>query len=154
MEETIDKFLEALKLTGMFLDRGRITINDLGCPHAPKGLPHGKMAIYTFQKDGEYLKIGKAGANSKARFQSQHYRSHLAKSNLAKSLLNDPDMAIYKLAESNVSDWIRISTRRVDILIDSDTNIFILNFLEAFLHCTFKPKYEGFEKQRCFVNIE
>jgi hypothetical protein len=154
MKETIDKFLEALKLTGIFLDRDRITIDDLGCPHVPKGLPHGKMAIYTFQKDGKYLKIGKAGANSNARFKSQHYRSHLAKSNLAKSLLNDPDMAVNKLNESDVNEWIRNNTRRIDILIDSTTDIFILNFLEAFLHCKFEPKYEGFETQRVIVNTE
>ena len=106
------------------------------------------MAIYTFQKDGEYLKIGKAGPNSDARFRSQHYSPNRAKSNLAKSLLDDPDMAPNNLGESIIAEWIKNNIRRIDILIDSDTNIFVLNFLEAFLHCKFKPKYEGFENQR------
>jgi hypothetical protein len=148
MKETINNFFEALRLAGVNVDKAKISIDDLGCPHAPKGLPRGKMAIYTFQKDGEYLKIGKAGPNSDARFRSQHYSPNRAKSNLAKSLLDDPDMAPNNLGESIIAEWIKNNVQRIDILIDSDTNIFVLNFLEAFLHCKFKPKYEGFENQR------
>lgn len=148
MREAIDSFFEALRLAGINMDKAQISIDDLGCPHAPKGLPPGKMAIYAFQKDGQYLKIGKAGPNSDARFRSQHYNPKSAKSNLAKSLLDDPDMAINKLDEIKIAAWIKNNIRRVDILIDADTNIFVLNFLEVFLHCRFKPKYEGYENQR------
>jgi len=130
------------------MEKTQISIDDLGCPHTPKALPLGKMAIYAFQKDGQYLKIGKAGPNSGPRFKSQHYNPRSAKSNLAKSLLDDPDMAIYNLNEMEIAAWIKKNIRRVDILIDAVTDIFILNFLEAFLHCRFKPKYEGYENQR------
>ena len=106
------------------------------------------MAIYTFQRDNRFFKIGKAGRKSDARFRSQHYNPHRANSNLAKSLLDDPEMAPFNLNENNVEQWIRNNIRRIDILIDQDAGIFVLNFLEAFLHCKFKPKYEGFEKQR------
>lgn len=148
MKHTIDGFIKALAGAGVTLDSAKITIDDLGCPHTPKGLPSGKMAIYTFQKDGQYLKIGKAGPNSDARFRSQHYSPYRAKSNLAKSLLDDKDMAIHNLDENNVDEWIRKNIHRIDILLDQDVGIFVLNFLEAFLHCKFKPKYEGFENQR------
>ncbi len=148
MNDAIDGFLSALAIAGVTLDRARISIEDLGCPHAPKGLPSGKMAIYTFKKGKIYLKIGKAGPNSDARFRSHHYNPYRAKSNLAKSLLDDGDMEMYNLDEDNIDDWIRQNIRRIDILLDKDAGIFVLNFLESFLHCKFNPKYEGFENQR------
>ena len=148
MKETIDKFLEALRLAGVNLNDSKISFDDLGCPHTPKHMPKGKMAIYTFQRNGQYLKIGKAGSRSNARFRSQHYSPYRANSNLAKSLLNDPDMQSCGLDENNIDEWIKQNIRRVDILIDEDADIFVLNFLEAFLHCAFNPKYEGFKNQR------
>lgn len=106
------------------------------------------MAVYIFQKDGQFLKIGKAGPNSDARFRSQHYSPYRAQSNLARSLLNDRDAEAYQLDEGNVDSWIKKNVRRIDILLDRDVGIFVLNFLEAFLHCALKPKYEGHESQR------
>jgi hypothetical protein len=148
MSDTLRDFLKALELTGTRLDASKFVVDDLGCPHAPNGLPHGKMGIYMFQKGDQYLKIGKAGPNSDARFRSQHYDPHRAKSNLAKSLLDDPDMAAFKLTDENIATWIKDNIRRIDILIEQDTGIFVLNFLESFLHCKYRPKYEGFETQR------
>ena len=148
MEKTIDKFLEALQIAGVTFDRNKISIDDLGCPHTPRGLRNGEMAIYTFQRAGQYLKIGKAGSSSNARFRSQHYSPYRANSNLAKSLLNDPDMQSCGFDENNIDEWIKQNIRRIDILIDEDAGIFVLNFLEAFLHCVFHPKYEGFKNQR------
>lgn len=151
MNDAIDEFLKALKLAGLTLESNRISVDDLGCPHTPRGLPKGKIAIYTFQRDGRYLKIGKAGPKSNAQFRNQHYGPRRAKSNLAKSLLADPDLVMFSLTENNIDQWIRNNIRRIDILIDlvdEQTDIFVLNFLEAFLHCKFRPKYEGFESQK------
>lgn len=148
MNNAIEDFIKALAFADITLDSNKVAIDDLGCPHVPKGLPTGKMAIYTFQKDGRYLKIGKAGPSSDARFRSQHYSPYRAKSNLAKSLLDDKDMTQYNLDENNIDDWIKNNIHRIDILVDQDAGIFVLNFLESFLHCKFNPKYEGFENQR------
>jgi len=148
VNDTLQEFLKALELTGTKLDASKIVVDDLGCPHKPKGLPHGKMAIYAFQRGNRYLKISKAGPNSDARFRSQHYDPHRAKSNLAKSLLDDPDMAAFNLNDKNIETWIKDNIRRIDILIEQDAGIFVLNFLESFLHCKYRPKYEGFETQR------
>ncbi len=79
------------------------------------------MAVYIFRKDGEnaeYLKIGKAGSRSNARFNSQHYGPNRAKSSLAGCLLNDPGMVPYHLDSNNVGNWIRQNIHRIDILID------------------------------------
>jgi hypothetical protein len=148
MNDVIDEFLKALVLAGVTLEKTCISVDDLGCPHEPNPLPAGKMAIYTFQRDGRYLKIGKVGPKSNARFRNQHYGPHRAKSNLAKSLLDDPDFAMCSLSENNIDAWIRNNIRRIDILIDQQVGIFVLNFLEAFLQCRFRPKYEGFESQK------
>ncbi len=57
-------------------------------------------------------------------------------------------MKNYGLNEDNISDWIKNNTRRIDIFIDSELRISVLNLLEAYLQCKFKPKYEGFESQK------
>ena len=130
-------FSKAVAFTGLTREKISIFIDDLGCPHKPKALAKGKMAIYTFQRDGQYLKIGKVGQKSNARFQNQHYGAHRAKSNLAKSLLHDPDLNMYSLNENNIDEWIRNNIQRIDLLIDpidTRTDVFVLNLLEAFLH--------------------
>lgn len=123
-------------------------ILDRGQPHEPMSLPKNKRAVYMFIHKSQFLKIGKAGVNSNARFQSQHYNPNSANSTLAKSLLADEDMKSYKLNENNVSSWIKNNCRRIDVLIDSSTNIFKLDLIEAILHYKYKPKYEGFNSQR------
>jgi len=152
MNSAIDDFVQALLLADpkCEMKRQAIIIDDLGCPHKPKKLQAGKMAVYIFRKDGEnaeYLKIGKAGSRSNARFNSQHYGPNRAKNSLAGCLLNDPGMVPYHLDSNNVGNWIRQNIHRIDILIDQKEGIFVLNFLESFLHCKFRPKYEGFKSQ-------
>jgi len=62
--------------------------------------------------------------------------------------LNDPDMQHYNLNKENIKDWIKNNVVRIDIILDESLGIFVLNFLEAFMHCKLKPKYEGFDSQR------
>ena len=123
-------------------------IVDRGCPHQPKPLGPGEMGVYTFFYRGQFLKIGKAGPRSNARFYSQHYNPGSAASTLAQSLLYDPDMADQNLTEQNVGDWIRRNTRRVDILLDEKLGIFALELVEAALHYRYEPRYEGFRSQQ------
>lgn len=148
MKTIIKDFLKAAQLADTNISESQIYIQDLGCPHEPQVLPEGTMAIYIFQLNGRFLKIGKAGPNSGPRFRSHPYNPNSSQSNLAKSILNDPNMKHYNLNTENIKDWIRNNIARVDIILDESLGIFVLNFLEAFLHCKLKPKYEGFDSQR------
>ncbi len=127
---------------------GGYEIVDRGRPHAPKPLPRGRMGVYAFLYNDEFLKIGKAGPRSNARFFSQHYQAQGAQSTLAKSLLADEAMARPGLTAENVGEWIRQNTRRIDILLDERLGVFALELIEAALHYRYEPRYEGFKSQR------
>ena len=145
IQETIVAVSAAL---GRRIDRGKIEIIDRGVPHTPASLKPGTMGVYTFLYNGRFLKIGKAGPNSNARFLSQHYNPDSANSNLAASILDDPDMAVHGLTVNTVGKWIKQNCRRIDILIGAGLGIFTLELVEASLHYKYEPKYEGFSSQR------
>ena len=123
-------------------------ILDRGMPHTPCTLKRGTMGIYTFIFRDEFLKIGKAGTNSNARFYTQHYNPCSAASNLAKSILEDDNMQGLGITKENVGEWIKQNTRRIDILLDASLGIFTLELIEAALHYRYEPRYEGFKNQR------
>ena len=148
MDDIKSILLEIARLADLQIKERQIEVLDRGCPHSPSGLPRERMGIYLFKYEDTYLKIGKAGPNSNARFRSQHYTPGSSQSNLAKSILNDPSMDKFNLNNENVGDWIKQNVQRIDILVDSSLSIFILDLFESFLHCKFKPKYEGFQNQR------
>lgn len=139
--------INATTSLGRPLDENRFEIVDRGAPHTPKGLQRGKMGIYTFCYCGRFLKIGKAGPNSDARFRSQHYGFN-AQSTLARSMMGDDEMLAHGITEANVSNWIKENCQRIDILIDADVGIFTLELIEGILHYVYEPKYEGFRSQR------
>jgi len=148
MDDIKSILLEIARLADLQIKEKQIEVLDRGCPHSPSGFPKGKMEIYLFKWEDKYLKIGKAGPNSNARSRSQHYIPGSSRSNLAKSILNDPSMDKFNLNDKNVGDWIKQNVQRIDILVDSSLSIFVLGLFESFLHCKFKPKYEGFQSQR------
>lgn len=123
-------------------------IIDRGMPHVPCPLKRGTMGVYTFLYKDAFLKIGKAGPNSSARFFSQHYLPASSASNLSKSLLNDSDMKGLGMTGDTVGDWIKQNTRRIDIILDESLGIFTLELIEAALHFKYEPRYEGFKSQR------
>lgn len=65
----------------------RVQVEDLGVPHRPTVLSAGRQGVYTFQLQSVWLKAGKAGPKSGARWQSQHYKAARSMSNLSWSLL-------------------------------------------------------------------
>lgn len=140
--------LDVSSVLGRPIEKHKYRIIDRGVPHQPKTLPIQMMGIYTFWHDGEFLKIGKAGPNSNARFLSQHYNPRSARSTLAASILKDNRMQGKGIDKSNVGQWIKNNCRRVDILLDSDLGIFALELVEAALHYKYEPIYEGFAAQR------
>ena len=79
--------LELSSILGKPISADKFEIVDLGLPHKPTSLPKGKMGIYMFLYDNKFLKIGKAGPKSNARFYSQHYNPKSARSTLAASIL-------------------------------------------------------------------
>jgi hypothetical protein len=101
------------------------------------------MAIYSFWHAEAWLKIGKVGPNSQARYISQHYNPGSAQSTLAKSLADDPHMKQMPSFDRNYpGDWIKKHTSRVNILLDKDKSKPLLALLESFLHARLRPRYE------------
>lgn len=142
-----DKLMLLLQEVGIKAGAEQISIIDRGYPHK-LSFTEGKMFIYTFQYNDQFLKIGKAGAKSKARLFSHHYHHDRSASNLAKSIIGDSTIPTSNLTKESIGDWIKKNIRRVDIELDSSLGIFTLNYIEAILHCLYLPKYEGFEAQR------
>lgn len=145
----IDSLIQGVSLAiGKPIPRKKYEILDKGLPHAqPTRLPAGKMAIYMFLFNNEFLKIGKANYRSNARFCSHHY-SLSAPSTLAKSLLADNNMISFNIDPTNVKDWIKTNCRRIDIIIDADLGVFALDLIEGIMHYKYEPRYEGFASQR------
>jgi hypothetical protein len=144
IEKAVDAFLTVAQLAGNSITRSELIIEYLPAPHhQPSKQPGGKMAVYCFGKDGEWLKIGQVGPNSNARYTSQHY-SGSAMSTLAGSLTSDPRLSELKDIDKYMrSDWIKTNTYRVNILMSSDKPRELLSLLEAFLHLKLGPRYEG-----------
>lgn len=141
--EEIDTIIQSISyLLKKPISRESYKIIDRGVPHKPESLPKGKIAVYIFKYKDEYLKIGRVGANSSPRFQSQHYLPKSSISNLAKSISND--CTNYENMDSNhIGDWIKENCRRIDILIDENLGSFASELIESILHYRFRPKYEG-----------
>ena len=132
---------------GRILESG-YEIIDRGIPHTPGALQRGTMGVYTFLYQDEFLKIGKAGPNSYARFFSQHYHPQSAMSNLAKSILADDRMQELGITRENVGNWIMRNTRRIDVVLHNSVGIFTLDLIEAAFHYRYEPRYEGYRNQR------
>lgn len=149
IEESLEAFIAVAALGKEPISRDEMTVEFQIAPHQPPShLPVGKLAIYGFWRDGEWLKIGKAGPKSGPRYVNQHY-SMKAPSTLAKSLV--ADVRFLNLAGFDAlapGKWIKDSTHRVNILLSSDRGPGMLSLLEAFLHVRLKPRYEGFASQR------
>jgi len=142
IEEIKNIIIETSSTLGMPLDEKDFYILYQPKNHIPKKLPKKKMAVYSFVYNGVFLKIGQAGSNSNARYESQHYYPNSTNSNLAKSLLNDPLFKDF-LSEDMITNWIRKNCERYDIIIDAHYGKNTLNYIEGLLHKKYNPKYEG-----------
>lgn len=140
-----------LSITGLSADNLEYKISEV--PHLPYSKPKGQSAIYIFIYKNVCLKVGKAGPNSYARFNSHHYCNNKTKSSLFGSILKNKLMLkningdrdsteIANLNEDSLGKWIKENTSRCDILI-KESDKFSLNLLEALAQYYFKPVYEG-----------
>lgn len=134
--------ISILNQTGINVENSQIRFVDCGNPHK-SNYPMNHVAIYTFHYQGRFLKIGKVSEKNKSRFYSHHYHPSRNRSNLSKSILADPAMSKYNLDSETVGDWIRMNTKRVNLIIDAPLGLFALNLIEAILHALYAPKYEG-----------
>ena len=142
-EEIKNLIIEASRLVGAPLEYEKdFEIKYQPINHKPVALPQGKMAVYTFVYNGNFLKIGQASANAGARYRNQHYNPNAANSTLANRLINDPENSSL-VNEDNVKQWIKENCERYDVIIDKEYGKFALNFIEGMLHYKYKPKYEG-----------
>ena len=149
VESALSAFVSVTELAGDPIRHDEIVVEFLEAPHrSPSSLPKGKMAIYGFWADGVWLKFGKAGPKSQARFTTHHYGVN-SLSTLAKSLVADPRFAdVADFDPLQPGAWIRQSTNRLNLLLPVERGPEMLSLLEAFLHVRFKPRYEGFASQR------
>lgn len=134
-------------------DEKALEIEILKAPHQSFSLPKGKQAIYIFEKDGIFFKIGKVGEKTNNRFRYQHYNPNGARSTLAKSILNnrenkslrkvfDSEM-LDSLSDENIESFIKQNMNRINIYMDISLGEFYLNLLEALLHYRLNPVFEG-----------
>jgi hypothetical protein len=149
-KQLVTEFASAAKLAGIDIPPGAITAEIQRKPHTPPStLPQCKMAVYVFIWGDHCLKVGKVGPKSLARYTSQHYNPNSSKSNLAKSILKQKSpLGVPHLTETNVGDWIKHNTDRINFLLDQNLGTPVLSLMEAFLQCRLKPKFEGFESQK------
>lgn len=136
------EYIEEITLQlGYALNSTDYYIEDMGCPHKqPKKMPDGYAAVYIFMYQNEILKIGKANANSNARFVSQHY-GFSAPSTLAKSICSDEKFISLGVTENNVKSWMMENLRRTNIYVKADKAT--TELIESVLHYAFRPKFEG-----------
>lgn len=149
-ESAIDDFRTVARLAGVELSNDAISIEHLSAPHLPPTrLPFGKMAVYVFSRGPDVLKVGKVGANSQARYTSQHYNPGSALSTLAASIVADRKrLGLTNIDNGSVGQWIKANIDRVNFLVDERCGVPILTLLETFLQCRLRPRYEGFKSQR------
>ena len=149
-EDVLGKFKAVAELAGVSLAEDAIRIEALPAPHKPPSrLPLGTMAVYVFSYGPEFLKVGKVGPKSQARYTSQHYNPRSAQSTLARSLLDDADIQDLGSAdEATIGAWIKANVDRVNFIVSDSLGIHVLTLLESFLQCRLKPRYEGFKSQK------
>jgi hypothetical protein len=131
--------------------------NQQPAPHKGKPLPSEQCAVYVFTLSSKYgattsaganraLKVGKAGLNCNARFQSQHYSHRAAPSTLARTLLKTTVLwsfiGISSLDEFNVRSWIEQNTDRDNFMLASE-DAHLLGKLETYLKGRLGPVFEG-----------
>jgi hypothetical protein len=145
IEQAVADFRTVAELAGHPISSSELECEFLPAPHrAPSRLPTARMAVYCFWNDGTWLKVGKAGPNSQARYTSQHYNPASAASTLARSLMHDARMkTVDGFTNAIPGDWIKRFCCRVNILVPAHLRPELLSLLEAFLHVRLKPLYEG-----------
>lgn len=149
-----EDFVEVAKLAGLRITKEEMQVEESFPPHKnPPALPAGFMAVYVFKYGDHCLKVGKAGSKSVARYCNQHYGLN-APSTLARSLIKHQSrLSLPNLDESNIGNWIRENTTRINVLLPSTHGPAALALMESFIQCRLNPEFEGFDSQKIPVGI-
>ncbi|HLJ25664.1 MAG TPA: hypothetical protein VKY85_03045 [Candidatus Angelobacter sp.] len=149
--QLISDFTRVSAIAGMPIKEHEIRHEFLRAPHQSPRLPKESYALYVFSLTCEelvVLKVGKAGPNSAARFESQHYLPRSCNSNLGKSIVAGGShwskLGISAIEEDTVGEWLRSNTDRDHFFLNCGPSIvFLINLFEAFLQCKLRPLFEG-----------
>jgi hypothetical protein len=150
------EFSQWAQSQGLGPGRAEIRVEHLGIPHVPRPLPDGWQGVYCFKYQTVWLKVGKAGPKSAARWTSHHYHPGRAQSTLAFSLLRYgrfsevdfpevPDLRarVRSIDADGLGDWIKKNTERVNFLIRSELGPSGLDRLEKIAQNILHPIFEG-----------
>jgi hypothetical protein len=154
IDSVIARFLAAPAIAGSAVS---VQTEVLAAPHKPRSLSKGWQGVYSFRFVGVWLKVGKAGPNSNARWLSQHYRPLSAQSTLAWSLLRYAHEAreahprlpsgfrerIAAVDPDGIGAWIKQNTERVNLKISAELGRTGLAILEEIALETLHPVFEG-----------
>lgn len=128
---------------------------EMGENHVPTTLGTSEKGVYVFLYGNYCFKVGKAGANSQARWNSHHYNlDNTTPSTLPKSITKDTSRfkrffpvekhaEIDNLSPDNVKEWIQNNISRIEFKISNNESDFALNLLESLLQFRLMPEYEG-----------
>jgi hypothetical protein len=126
-------------------------------PHRPPRFRPGMCAVYVFSLSAtaggrcpagphRIIKVGKAGPNSKSRFESQHYNPGSAPSTLAASLLKACPLWSYLGFPANnsaqVGRWLMENTDRDHFYLRA-ADLEYLGDLERYVRGRHSPVFEG-----------
>jgi hypothetical protein len=156
IEDVVKAFSDWAAIQGLGPARAEVRVERLGRPHMSSALPSGWQGVYGFRYDGTWLKVGKAGPKSAARWVSQHYNPRGAMSTLAFSLVKYGHFAttehsalprlqpkLRTVFPDEIGEWIRRNTTRVNLLIRSEMGTAGLSRLESIAHRLLQPVFEG-----------
>jgi hypothetical protein len=151
------EFQEAATSVGLLSEAVLISHEHLPAPHRPPSrLRVESTAVYVFSLNTAYgtscpagpnrvLKVGKVGANSAARFCSQHYLPGSAGSNLAKSLLAErvlwPYLGIEQLDAVGIKAWMCQHLDRDHIFVSGQPGL--EREIERYFRGRLGPVFEG-----------
>ena len=143
---------EFINLTGVDC---KAVYMEMGGDHIPTTLKNDEKGVYVFLYGNYCFKVGKAGANSQARWNSHHYNlDKTTPSTFPKSIQKDVERfkrffpvekheEIDGLNQGNVKNWIRNNISRIEFKICSSESDYALNFLESLIQFRLMPEYEG-----------
>lgn len=129
-----------------------------GKDHKPTSLSKGYCGVYVFFNEDTCFKVGKAGTKSQARWNSHHYnldnstpstlpKSIITKKDLFKSKFpSDKHIEIDGLSKANIKKWIKNNLSRIEFTMKYEENHYGLALLEALVQFSFKPIFEGRQK--------
>ena len=144
--------VEFERLTNMSVSA---TFMEHGNSHNPTTLQTGWCGVYVFMNESCCFKVGKAGAKSKARWNSHHYNlDETTPSTLPKSIMKHREefkrqypankhREIDTLSKANIQNWIKNNMSRIEFLIKDNGDSFALGLLEALAQYRLKPIFEG-----------